>query len=129
MVTSFFTHDQCHQFSDMIAKAVNERVHKKLKDSPVRLRVHAVSHFGDRLYDRKVDLNKVKSMLFGVVNDKLCELIYAINRDDNFTRIDFLRGDVLIGCTMDLSRTSLTIRTVIAGFNHPSRQKSYVLEV
>lgn len=118
------------KFADLLIDKVNNKMVQKLGAFNYGIRFDNVEHFADRLYDRGIEPIEVRNLMYSLINNHLCELIYAISLPDEYVRIDFEHDGLFIGATVNKTRTIVVLRTAVdATARHPGKQKEYVLTV
>jgi hypothetical protein len=107
-----YTHLECIEYTSRIIKSVDGKLHNVLTGSDISIKIDAVPHFADRIYNRHIQLEKLVKLLTDVVTTHVCELLYAINLPNSRTRIGVASTNLFVGATINPRRNRITLRTL-----------------
>lgn len=122
-----YTHLECIEYTSRIIKSVDGKLYNVLTGSDISIKIDAVPHFADRIYDRRIQLEELVKLLTDVVTTHVCELLYAIKLPNSRPRIGFASTNLFIGATIKPRRNRITLRTLYPIDDNEHIQREYVI--
>ncbi len=92
-----------------------------------------IDHFVDRLFERKIDIAEVLSLMKKTVRKHKCEIVYFCHLDDAPLRLNIKSDKLVIGFTFSVTaegKKSLRLRTVVENFatRNDSRISTFIIQ-